>query len=264
MTTSIIKTSQAIFFAREVLSFCGITCSTQLSIEEIAMAMGVDGVLPQSMSGAEGRIITKHNLFLISYSDKISHPGKKRFVVAHELGHYLLHRDILLEQQVLVDTHASLRSNLEIEFEANTFAKELLLPKYLLKDSFLNTVPTIGEIEQISREKQVSLMFTVMRYKEIGRIPITIIFSSKGIVKWVSASPNCTLTFVPIGSTVPKNSLAGAINDGMRFKKKRAEGINPMVWFSNDYNIGNCTQYNFFEQCYRISSSDVLTMIWHE
>ena len=61
------------------------------------------------------------------------HRNRKRFTIAHELGHYILHRD---QSDVFVD--AFLRSENSAqgldpqEIEANAFAAELLMPKRVL------------------------------------------------------------------------------------------------------------------------------------
>lgn len=61
------------------------------------------------------------------------HRNRKRFTIAHELGHYILHRE---QSDVFVD--AFLRSENSAqgvdpqEIEANTFAAELLMPKRLV------------------------------------------------------------------------------------------------------------------------------------
>lgn len=66
------------------------------------------------------------------------HPNRRRFSVAHEIGHYLLHRD---SASVFVDaapvffrddnTSAGTEQQ---EVEANTFAAELLMPAATLRE----------------------------------------------------------------------------------------------------------------------------------
>lgn len=64
-------------------------------------------------------------------------PNRRRFTLAHELAHILLHRDEL-ERAVHVDRGSLRRDALSaegvdpIEIEANAFAAELLMPTHLL------------------------------------------------------------------------------------------------------------------------------------
>lgn len=45
------------------------------------------------LRGAEGRLIHEEERGVATISDKITHPGKRSFVIAHELGHFELHAD---------------------------------------------------------------------------------------------------------------------------------------------------------------------------
>lgn len=63
---------------------------------------------------------------------------RKRFTLAHELGHIILHRDVLETSGVHVDRGILRRDSLasegtdDREIEANNFAAELLMPEPLL------------------------------------------------------------------------------------------------------------------------------------
>jgi Zn-dependent peptidase ImmA (M78 family) len=66
------------------------------------------------------------------------HPNRRRFSVAHEIGHYLLHRD---SASVFVDAApvffrdgTSSAGTEQQEVEANAFAAELLMPAATLRD----------------------------------------------------------------------------------------------------------------------------------
>ncbi len=66
------------------------------------------------------------------------HPNRKRFTVAHELGHYLLHGD---DASVFIDSSpvffrddTSSEGTRVQEIEANTFAAELLMPAEILRE----------------------------------------------------------------------------------------------------------------------------------
>lgn len=66
--------------------------------------------------------------------NSLHHPNRQRFTLAHEIGHHVLHQDIL-EKGVHVDkgtlrrdTISSTGTNIQ-EIEANAFASQLLMPK---------------------------------------------------------------------------------------------------------------------------------------
>ncbi|MFD1260638.1 ImmA/IrrE family metallo-endopeptidase [Entomomonas asaccharolytica] len=58
--------------------------------------------------------------------------GRDRFTAAHELGHYIFHRDYigLLHRQICT---SETKSYCNSEWQANTFASELLMPACLFE-----------------------------------------------------------------------------------------------------------------------------------
>ena len=65
---------------------------------------------------------------------KVTPLGRWRYTAAHELGHFLLHRDRMHAGQWIGDTKETIREaegaeTVEMEREANRFAAELLMPE---------------------------------------------------------------------------------------------------------------------------------------
>lgn len=111
-------------------------------VERIARAMKVrvqyaplDGDLSGMVSIQEGVPIIGVN--------SLHHPHRQRFTLAHELGHFCLHRPTL-EGSVHVDKQILNRDALteagtnRLEIEANAFASELLMPEVLFKPAVGN------------------------------------------------------------------------------------------------------------------------------
>lgn len=61
---------------------------------------------------------------------------RQRFTVAHELGHYFLHRE--LRNTFVDETFARSGNTNQIEREANAFAAALLMPKKLIFEAIQN------------------------------------------------------------------------------------------------------------------------------
>lgn len=74
------------------------------------------------------------DVYTILLNEKDSE-NRKRFTIAHELGHYFLHTEILKSDEILVDTLYRMKSdeNRELEKEADYFAGALLMNKKLLE-----------------------------------------------------------------------------------------------------------------------------------
>ncbi len=69
----------------------------------------------------------------------LHHPNRRRFTIAHECGHFILHKNQVAQEihvdkffPMLMRDSISAAGIKQIEIEANFFAAELLMPKTLL------------------------------------------------------------------------------------------------------------------------------------
>jgi Zn-dependent peptidase ImmA (M78 family) len=76
---------------------------------------------------------------------------RKRFTIAHELGHFLLHRDFLGEGVADDEFYRSEHLSGAQETEANKFAADLLMPYHLLQ----NLAPKMS-VENLAKLFKVS------------------------------------------------------------------------------------------------------------
>ena len=100
--------------------------------------------------------------------------GRKSFTIAHELGHYCLHKDLLDENSQLVsyikirntDCPALARglSYNCLEMEANAFAAELLMPE----KEFLSKCEIANSIEEVAEHFGVSVQAATIRANKVG------------------------------------------------------------------------------------------------
>lgn len=93
------------------------------------------------------------------------HPTRQRFTIAHELGHYILHRN---QQTDFVDSTYFRKEDTQnsMEFEANRFASELLMPS-----SSFNYYKTniSNDINDIAIHFGVSPLAVSVRSKQLQR-----------------------------------------------------------------------------------------------
>lgn len=112
----------------------------------LAKELGVRVLSSTLPSGISGEIRPRDGSFVISVNRHDS-ARRQRFTVAHELAHYLLHRDQIgagIQDDVLY------RSNLsdQREAEANRLAAEILMPREKI-DRALADVRDLPESERI-------------------------------------------------------------------------------------------------------------------
>ncbi|PZX03190.1 uncharacterized protein DUF955 [Celeribacter halophilus] len=104
------------------------------------------------------------NRFEIGVNSK-HHPNRQRFSMAHEYGHYLLHRGKIHEmpegEQIL---HRNGDRN-RVEYQANDFAAELLMPEMLVRKSFRSSG---GSLKKMSDTLCVSKEALKYRLENLG------------------------------------------------------------------------------------------------
>lgn len=119
----------------------------------------------------DGSIKKENNNFVIFVSPYQS-PGRKKFTIAHELGHLFLHMGYNINSE-LWDTQENstyYRSGDSIEeYQANEFAAALLMPRERYKEIMdQNTRGTIVETEKIADYFGVSVSAASNRGKFLG------------------------------------------------------------------------------------------------
>src|ERR1700733_3225133 len=76
--------------ARQLLKELNILQPHEIDIERIA-AFKDAPVRYEPLDGMDGRIVREGNAAIITVNSSIKYEGQRRFVIAHELGHYFLH-----------------------------------------------------------------------------------------------------------------------------------------------------------------------------
>ena len=84
------------------------------------------------------------------------HPHRRRFSLAHELGHYFMHRDGMPEEPITIDNPPSddlgAATKSPAEIEADLFAGELLVPLEMLKPHVQKRIPELSKLFLVSEQ----------------------------------------------------------------------------------------------------------------
>ncbi|MFT9068668.1 MAG: ImmA/IrrE family metallo-endopeptidase [Acetobacter orientalis] len=90
---------------------------------------------------------------------------RKKFTLAHEIAHYLLHRDLIDKAAVIDD--GMYRSGLpsSIETQANRLAADLLMPAQLVKDLWKIGVCSVFQLSEIFQASEAAVR---IRLKQLG------------------------------------------------------------------------------------------------
>lgn len=141
---------------------------------------------------------------------------KGRFTLAHELGHYFIdHHRLAMEKGIMqphIHRYEPFSKNEEwaIEREADEFAANLLMPM----SQFVNDLSEkefSGElIKSLAEKYRVSFSACAIRYLKLNRIPIMLVFSKMGKVKWQMRSADFPFFRLKYGTDkVPENTVMG-------------------------------------------------------
>ena len=125
----------------------------------LAERLGVKVLLSTLPRGTSGQIGQENGHFVIRIN---RHEAKQRqrFTLAHELAHYLLHRDRIIAEGGWSENVLLRAPNqpIQIEYEANRLASDLIIPSHLLEKATADyTGPMTSEvIEDLARRFGVS------------------------------------------------------------------------------------------------------------
>lgn len=195
--------------ANEVLSSLQIESpSTLRYLKEICCERGAF-VRESQLSGSEGRLVVNGDRGIITIHPHPRYQGRNRFSVAHELGHFELHRN---EKTLWSCTDADMnRWNLDAraekrEIEANEFAAELLMPEKFIAPDIDRDTPNLELLKAIANEYHVSLTALLHRFTDLTQRACAIVFTKGGRIShsWKSKQFRKAKLWVPAGEVDAK------------------------------------------------------------
>ena len=139
-----------------------IKCRYPVDIESICKELGIK-IKDNYPLDKDGYLICQNGKKIILINSQITNRHRKRFIIAHELGHFLLHRDQLYSCDHISDaTQQNINTQVQ-EKEANAFATELLIPQCELKKHIPVAPITFDSIFDIARVFDVSVTHAAMQ-----------------------------------------------------------------------------------------------------
>ncbi|MBA5864877.1 MAG: ImmA/IrrE family metallo-endopeptidase [Nitrospira sp. CR1.1] len=169
---------------------------------------GFDGALLPAPPGKMG--------WGILYNNGITSKGRINFTLAHEFGHYLIHRlafpnGMRCSQQDVVRWDSEYK---QIESEANTFAAHLLMPLDDYRRQInARTVVTFDMLSHCAERYEVSLIAATLRWLLYTEKRAVLVVSRDGFILWARSSKTAYKSGVYIKTSgrvlpVPDSSVA--------------------------------------------------------
>lgn len=179
-----IEERQAAAKAREIIESWHITDPSQIDVYAIAADSGAY-VIEKPLKGCEGRLLRRGEHGVVTIRSDIREHGKKRFVAAYELGHFVLHKKAnqieLCTDEALLYWYKHVRRE---EPESNAFAAELLLPTHLFQPRCKGTKPGMEAVKELAEAFQTTLTATARRYAKLSPHACALLVSENGKIKW--------------------------------------------------------------------------------
>ena len=174
-----------------------------VKIEELDIP-GFEGVLARHPTQAKWKI---------GYNRSIQSAGRIRFTLAHELGHYLLHRELRSRFECTQqDMHEWDGAEKDIEAAADVFASYLLMPLDDFRLQLAGHPISIDLLRHLSDRYGVSPMAAALKWSEIEPKRMVVVAVRDGHVLWARSSPSAFRSGVYLASRkqlieVPSGSL---------------------------------------------------------
>lgn len=249
----------AVCKARDLILELQIESPSEIAIDKIA-AYKKAPIRYAKLDGCDGRMVRSGENAIITVSSAISRVGQKRFVIAHELGHVLLHPEIRQIDEVDSKQLSNFNHNQGVEeLEANYFAAEVLMPKKLLNPFVQNAEPGWKTIGEIADTFQTTLSSSAIQFAHCTKEAVIVVASDAGDRKWFVFSETARDFFLSSSSRIHKYSCAQQLfDDGIT--SSRASDVPAGAWLDGfDPNGKECLT----EDSIRAKGSTfVLTLIW--
>lgn len=185
---------ESLTFARQV--------SNSNSPYDLCRTLGIEIISDKPMH-KDGYLVCTDGCKLIFVNSKIQNFHRRKFVVSHEIGHFLLHRgDLYCCANISEISLPSINTSRQ-EYEANQFASEYLIPQEELVPLIPPRSLQFSDISKIANYFDVSMTFAALKSVQLSNTEDEILICYDGQrIKWF-ASADRTLRLENIPAECP-------------------------------------------------------------
>jgi len=240
--------------AENVLKELGISEPQEIDLEAIAWHLGAPIKICR-LDGCEAQITGYRGRAIIRVDCSKSH-RRRRFSIAHELGHWHHHRNRMLVCRS--DEIGSKREGVPwTERVADGYATDLMLPHYLFdpaaKQYNRMTFYTVRELADLF---DTSLTATAIRLAESRVNPVVLVCHGPGGRKWFTRSPDVPTRWFPRDELDP-DSFAFDLMCGNGSEQSHARLVGADAWFDRL----EAERYELREHSVRVGHDEILTLL---
>lgn len=229
--------------------------SDEIDLGLIAAHSGNLRIEHGGLNTSDGRLIASKRGGVIRVNSTIKDPGRIRFIVAHELGHYHLHK---------AKSHLSHAKEFTFwrkgskESEANWFAAELLMPERMLVPRLKGMVPNKEDFSKLQQEFETSLLASCFQGVSLTSEPSALVFASGGKVAWSVQSR--TFGFSLRKERVHSYSASAELQRREQMNDSGGPVDVPAgAWLMG---IDPNSHETLKEDCWRVGASGIVSILW--
>lgn len=236
-----------------------------LLLKEIVYARGAI-LREHPLEGAEACLLVGPGrpIITVSSSPLISH-HRRRFSIAHELGHLEMHRGTGL---LINCTKGDIQdmpnhTGVDTEQEANQFASAFLLPARFVEKPFVENEPSFDIISEWAMRLDTSLTATSFRFTRFTPEPVAVVYSVRGNIQYFQPSEGFAElgVFPDVKNPVGSNTDARRLFNGMDIKGEWRE-VRALEWFRDNRDAFDKTDVIREWSIHMPSYEAVLSLLW--
>ncbi|MDR3422493.1 MAG: ImmA/IrrE family metallo-endopeptidase [Xanthobacteraceae bacterium] len=240
--------------AERLLMSLGISQPNEIDLDAIAWHVGAL-VKYRHIDNADATIIGSLTHAVIAVNTSTS-PARRRFSLAHELGHWHHHRGQILFCGAS-DIGNLAGGPLDPERQADAFASDLILPSYLIRP-YINKLKklTLAFVRDVANEFNTSTTATLIKILNEDRFPILLVCHGKNKRRWFRRAQMVPDWWFPREDLDADSFAFGILHAGNgedTFPRKNGAG----AWFE----FRNVDRYEVLEQSFPLPNDEVLTVL---
>jgi IrrE N-terminal-like domain len=238
--------------AEALLQELGITEPEEIELEAIAYHVGAR-VRFRPLCGCEAHILGCDGHAIITVKQDSS-ARRKRFSIAHELGHWRFHRGKTLVCRV--DEYRP-RDAQSPEKVADGYAADLLMPRYLFapRAAAIDRV-SFDSIDRLAQAFKTSLTATAIRLVDLDHVSGFVIGHTPRGRKWFARAPQVPPHWFP-REDLDSKSFAFGVQFGGRSDDGAPRKVGADAWFDRH----GAARFIVREQTVRVASDETVSLV---
>lgn len=249
----------AVCRARDLIGELQIQDPSEIAIDLIAAYKGAP-VHYAPLTGCDGRMVRANETALITVNELVGRHGQRRIIIAHELGHVLLHPNIRQIDEVDVKQTRNFNHRQQPEeLEANYFAAELLMPKQFFQPEVNLSEPGWAAVKRLADRYQTTLSSAAIQFVHFSNEPVILIASENGERKWFVVGDQAHDFFLREEWSIHRYSCANELLQGSD-TQMRAQDVPAGMWLRGY--APNGKDYITEDSMRARDSRFILTLLW--